>query len=126
MKQCAYCGKEIDYHEMYCCDECEDSAQAFFDMREKTQSTFSVVNGVCVLGIGICIFIYAFLQDFAVIMGSSLLMALGAMYFFLPFPAEVMVNKYKLRKAIVLTRYIAIVLFLIGFAVMTLHLFGVL
>ena len=125
MKQCAYCGKEIDYHEMYCCDKCEDDAQEFFDLREKTQSAFSAVNGICVLGIGVSIFVYAFLQDFGIIMGTSLMMALGVMYFFLPFPAEVMVNKYKLKKAIILTRYIAIALFVIGLGVLMLHIFKV-
>jgi predicted nucleic acid-binding Zn ribbon protein len=126
MKQCAYCGKEIDYHEMYCSDKCEDEAQEFFDLREKTQSVFSAVNGICVLGIGVSIFVYAFLQDFGVIMGTALLMALGVLYFFLPFPAEVMVNKYKLKKAIILTRYIAIALFLLGLAVLILHFLHVL
>ena len=126
MKKCAYCAKEIDYSEMYCSDECQAVANAFYDMRSKNQKAFSVLNGICVLGIGVCFFLYAFLPDVAVIAGGSLTLVLGAMYFLLPFPADVMIEKYKLKKALFITRCIAGGLMVIGALVLGLHLLGVL
>ena len=126
MKQCAYCAKEIDYHEMYCSDECQKSANDFFDMRDKNQKAFSALNGIFVIGIGVCFFLYAFLPSVAVIAGSACTIILGVLYLLLPFPADVMIEKYKLEKAMFITRCIAAVLLLIGVAVLMLHLFGIL
>ena len=126
MKRCAYCAKEIDYHEMYCCEECQQSANDFYDMQSKNQRAFSAINGICVLGIGICIFLYAFLPSVALIAGSACMIVLGLMYLLLPFPADVMIEKYRLKKALFLTRCIAAALFVIGAAVLTLHLLGIL
>ena len=125
MKQCPYCAKEIGYHEYYCCDECQKNSNDFFDLREKRQTVFSIFNGICVLGIGINIFLYAFVPDVAIIAGSVCAMILGAMYFFLPFPAEVMIEKFKLKKALFITRIVAVVLFVIGATLLLLHLFGI-
>ena len=124
MKKCAYCAKEIDYHEMYCSDECQADANAFYDMRQKNQSAFSALNGICVIGIGICFFLYAFLPAAAVIAGAACTLILGAMYLLLPFPADVMIEKYKLKKALFLTRCVAGGLLFIGAAVLILHFVG--
>lgn len=126
MKKCSFCAKEISYDEMYCCDECQKSANDFYEMRDKNQSAFSALNGVFVIGIGICIFLYAFLPAVAVVAGSICLMILGLMYFFLPFPAEVMIEKYKLKKAMNITRAISMVLFAIGAVLLVLHFIGIL
>ena len=124
MKKCGYCAKEIDYNEMFCCDECQRSVNEFHEMREKNQSFFSAVNGFCVLGIGVCIFLYSLLPDIAVIAGSACLMVLGGLYFLFPFPAEVMIEKYKLKKALFYTKIVAGVLLALGALAMILHLFG--
>lgn len=126
MKKCAYCAKEIDYHSLYCSDECQTGANAFYDMRNKHQKLFSVINGVCVLGIGVFIFLYAFIPGIAAIAGAACMLILGAMYLLLPFPADVMIEKYKLKKALFITRCIAGVLLALGAAVLALHFFGVL
>ena len=125
MKRCGYCAKEIGYHEMYCCDDCQIGVNEFDEKREKFQTVFSIVNGVCVLGVGICIFMYSFLPQFAAVAGPVLMMILGAMCFLLPFPADVMIERFKLKKAIFITRIIAGVLFAIGAAALVMHLLGV-
>ena len=118
MKKCDYCAKEISYHEMYCCDECRDSSFAFFDKREKFQKLFSVINGIFVLGIGICIFLYSFMPQVGLIGGGSCMTILGVMYLFLPFPPEIFIHKQKLKKAIFITRIIAGVILALGVGVL--------
>lgn len=125
MKKCEYCSKEISYHEMYCSDACQDSANQFYDMREKFQKPYAVINGIFVVMIGICIFLYSFLPDVGAIGGAAALLILGAMYYILPFPPEVTIHKYQLKKAIKLTRIIACGIFCLGLAVLTLYLTGI-
>ena len=114
MKRCDYCAKEISYHEMFCCDECRDSCYAFYDKREKFQKLFSVINGIFVLAIGICIFLFAFIGHLAVVGIGASLTILGVMYMLLPYPPDVFVEKMKLKKAIQITRIIAGVLLAMG------------
>ena len=118
MKKCSYCAKEISYHEMFCCDECESSYFAFYDKRDKFQKFFSVINGIFVLGIGICIFLYSFMPTVGLIGGGSCMTILGVMYLLLPFPPDVFIEKQKLKKAIFITRIIAGVILAIGAAVL--------
>ena len=99
MKKCEYCGKEISYHEMYCSDECHTETNKFYDLRDKFQKFYSVINGIFVIAIGVCIFLYSFLRDIGAIGGACSLLILGAMYFFLPFPPDVMIHKYQLKKS---------------------------
>ncbi|MBQ3331158.1 MAG: hypothetical protein IJG87_08275 [Ruminococcus sp.] len=125
MKRCEYCAKEISYHEMYCCDECQTSANKYYDLRDKFQKPYAVVNGVCVIAIGICIFLYSFLRDAGAIGGFSALLILGLIYFFLPFAPDVMIHKYKLKKSILITKIIAGVVFALGLLVLIFYMTGV-
>jgi len=125
MKKCEYCAKQIGYHDMYCSDECQKSANDFYDMRDKYLKPFSIINGVFVLAVGICIFLYSFMHDVGIIGGSVSLIILGLMYILLPFPADVMIEKLKLKKAINITRYIGIGMLVIGAAVLTLFIIGI-
>lgn len=118
MKRCDYCAKEISYHEMYCSDECRDKTFNFYDLRDKFQKVFSVINGIFVLGIGVCIFLYSFMPNVGLIGGGGCMTILGVMYLFLPFPPDVFIEKQKLKKAIFLTRIIACVILVIGAAVL--------
>ena len=126
MKRCDYCAKEISYHEMFCCEECEDSCYAFYDKREKFQKFFSVINGIFVLAIGVCIFLYAFLGNIAVIGIGASLTILGTMYMFLPYPPDVFIEKLKLKKSIQITRIIAGILLVLGVAALIYGIIGVL
>ena len=122
MKKCEYCAKEISYHEMYCGEECQDKANRFYDMRDKFQKFFAVVNGICVLSLGISIFLFSFLRDVGAIAMASAMLILGVMYFFLPFPPDVMIQKYKLEKSIKISRLIAGALLFLGILVLVLYL----
>ena len=125
MKKCEYCAKEISYHEMYCSDECQNSANRYYDLKEKFQKPYSVINGIFVIAIGICIFLYSFLRDVGAIGAASSLLILGIMYFFLPFPPEVMIHKYKLKKAVKITKILAIIIFALGAMVLTFYFTGI-
>lgn len=125
MKKCAYCAKEISYHEMYCCDECQIGANEFFEKRDKFQKLFSVINAIFVLGIGIFIFVYSFLRPVGAIGVSSCMLILGVTYFLLPFPVDPMIERFKLKKAIFITKCIAGVLFALGVLALVLFLTGV-
>lgn len=122
MKKCEYCAKEISYHEMYCCDECQNRANKYYDLKEKFQKPYAVINGIFVIAIGVCIFLYSFLRDVGAIGGASSLLILGLMYFFLPFPPEIMIHKYKLKKSILITKIIAGVIFALGLIVLIFYL----
>ena len=125
MKKCPYCAKEVGLHELYCSDECQKSVNDFHDKRDKAQKAFSIINGFFVLGIGISIFLYSFMPA-AAYFGAACLIILGIMYLFLPFPADIMIEKYKLKKAIFFTRIIAGVLLLLGVIVALLKVFSIL
>lgn len=126
MKKCGYCAKEISYHEMYCCDDCQIEANRYYDKKEKFQKFFSFINGVFVLGVGIFIFLYSFDSDVGAIGAASCMMILGLTDLLLPFPIESMIEKYKLKKAVFITRIIAACVIGVGAAVLILCLCGVL
>ena len=44
MKICSYCGKEIDYDHIYCCDQCDKNTFLYYKSRKKFQMLFNVVN----------------------------------------------------------------------------------
>lgn len=125
MKQCDYCAKEISYHEMYCSDDCQTSANQYYELKEKFQKPYSIINGIFVIAIGVCIFLYSFLRDVGAIGGGSSLLILGVMYYFLPFPPDVMIHKYKLKKSIKITKIIAAVIFALGALVLIFYFTGV-
>ncbi|WP_407382583.1 DUF2116 family Zn-ribbon domain-containing protein [Ruminococcus sp.] len=125
MKKCEYCAKVISYHEMYCSDECQDGANKYYELREKFQKPYSIINGIFVIAVGICIFLYSFMRDVGAIGGGSALVILGIMYFLLPFAPDVMIHKYKLKKSILITKIIAAVVFAIGVTVLILYFTGV-
>ena len=126
MKKCAYCAKEIGYHDYYCCDDCQIGANNYYDKKEKYQKVFSVINGIFVLGVGICIFLYSFLPGGGAGGLALCLIVLGVTDLLLPFPADIMIEKFKLKKAVFLTRVIAGVVLLLGILTLILLLAGIL
>ena len=122
MKRCNYCAKEISYHEMYCSDDCQIKANNFYDLREKFTKFFAVFNGIFVMSIGVGIFAYSFIPKLGAWMVTIALLVLGVMYYFLPFPPEIMLDKHKIKKSVFICRIIAGVLFTLGITVLILTL----
>ncbi|MBR2715549.1 MAG: hypothetical protein IKB73_05025 [Ruminococcus sp.] len=114
MKKCGYCAKEISYHEMYCCDECQNSANKFYETRDKVTTLMSVINGISVMSIGIGLFIFSFFREIGAFMVAIPLVILGILYILFPIPADVMIEKNKIEKAQKTTRYIGIALLILG------------
>lgn len=125
MKKCEYCAKEISYHDMYCCDECQTSANNFYDMRDKITTAMSICNGVCVMSIGIGIFVFSFLKEVGAYMVAIPLLILGILYLLFPVPADVMIQKNKIKKSVKTTRIIAIILLALGVIATTLAIFTI-
>lgn len=126
MKKCAFCAKEITYHEYYCSDDCQIDANNYYDKKEKYQKVFSVINGIFVLGIGIFIFLYSLIPAAGVIGAASCMIILGVTYLLLPFPVDTMIERFKLKKAIFLTRVVAMIVLFLGILALVLFLTGVL
>lgn len=114
MKKCDYCAKEISYHQMYCDDVCEENAQKFYAMRESVEKTMGIINGICVLSMGLGFFLFAFSSMVGAYMVSIPMLILGALFVLFPIPAEVMINKNKIEKAVKTTRIIGFIVLALG------------
>lgn len=123
MKKCEFCAKEISYHDMYCCDDCQTNANKFYDTRDKISKIMGVINGVCVMSIGIGLFVFSFLREVGGFMISIPLFILGLLFLIFPMPADVMINKYKIEKSMKMTRAIAIGMLVLGVVAFILTLF---
>lgn len=114
MKKCDYCAKEISYFEQYCDEDCQCNANKFYETTEKYGNIFSVINMICVFGITIGIFLFAFLRIPGMILTVASCTILGIMLLLLPFPTENMISKYKIQKATKITRYIGLAVIGLG------------
>ena len=114
MKKCEYCAKEISYHEMYCSDECQNGANKFYDMRDRISKVIAIFNGICVMSIGLGLFIFSMFKDIGAYMVSIPMVILGILFLLFPVPADVMIQKMKIKKAVNVTRYIAGILLVLG------------
>lgn len=75
-----------------------------------------VINGVSVLSIGIGLFVYSMIREVGAFMVAIPPVILGILFLFFPIPADVMIQKYKIKKAVQITRIIAVVLLVFGIA----------
>ncbi len=125
MKKCEYCAKEISYHQMYCCDDCQTNANKFYDMRDSITKIMSILNGVCVMSIGIGLFVFSFFNQVGAYMVAIPLVILGILYIFFPIPADVMIQKNKIQKAVKTTRIIGIILLVLGIISTTVVIFTI-
>lgn len=114
MKKCEYCAKEITYHQIYCDDTCENNANKFYDMRDNVEKLIGIINGICVMSVGIGLFIFSFSQIIGAYMVAVPLDILGLLFLIFPIPADVMIHKYKIEKSIKITKIIALVVLLLG------------
>lgn len=115
MKKCEYCGKEISYFEQYCDDDCHYQANKFYEMNEKYGKLFALINGVCVFGIPIGIFIFSFSGTIGITVAVASCFILGILMILLPFPTDGMISKHKIKEAVKRTRIFGLVI--IGFGV---------
>lgn len=51
MKICSYCGKEIDYNHIYCCDECDKNTFLYYKSRKKYQTLFGTIITISFIAI---------------------------------------------------------------------------
>lgn len=116
MKKCEYCAKEISYFEQYCNEDCHANANKFYELRERFEHIFSIVNGICVFGIPIGIFMFSFLRTAGMLVTVLSCLVLGIMLILLPFPTENMISKHKIKKSVKITRYIGTAVLALGFA----------
>ncbi len=114
MKRCEYCGKEITYYQMYCDDNCEENANKFYEKRESIEKLIGIINGICVLSIGIGLFIFSFSAAIGAYMVAVPLDILGLLFLLFPIPADVMINKHKIEKSVKITRIIALIVLVLG------------
>ncbi len=99
---------------MYCSDQCQNGANDFYDMREKIEKVMAIINGVCVMSIGIGLFVFSFIRDVGSFMVAIPLVILGILYIFFPVPADVMIQKHKIEKSVKITRIIGIIMLALG------------
>jgi hypothetical protein len=114
MKKCEFCAKEISYFDMYCCDDCQNKAAKFYNLRDKYGKLFTFFDAIFVFLIPVGLFLGTLtgaLGDAMIVLG---LLGLGIMLLLLPFPTESMIRKYQLQKAIKLCRIFGLILIAIG------------
>lgn len=114
LKRCDYCAKEITYFEQYCCDECHAKTNKFYEMSEKFEKLFSIVNMICVFGIPVGVFLFPFAKVPGTVIASISCFILGILLILLPFPTDSMISKFKLKKAVKITRIIGIGVIALG------------
>ncbi len=117
MKKCDYCAKEISYFDQYCSDDCHIRANKYYETEEKFGKIFSVINAICVFGIPVGIFLFSFAKLVGALIAAGSCVILGIMLILLPFPTEGMISKFKLKKAMKITRIVGIVVIGLGFLI---------
>ena len=114
MKKCDYCAKEISYDEMYCCEECEKLTKDYYIRADRYAKPFSVINVVCLFGVMAGMFIFPMAKPFGAAMAIICCAVLGVLLLVLPFPTESMIRKFKMKKAIQITRMVGIGMMFLG------------
>lgn len=118
MKKCDYCAKEITYFEQYCDEDCHAKANKYYERIEKYGKLFSVINGICVFGIPVGLFVFAFSNTLGAWIATLSCLILGAMILLLPFPTEGMLKKHKIKNAEKRARIFGLIIIGLGIAVL--------
>lgn len=120
MKKCEFCGKQISYFDQYCDDECHIKANKFYEKSERFSKVFSIVNGICVFGIPVGLFLISFSRSVGLTVALASCIILGIMLIILPFPTENMISKFKIQKAVKITRIIGCAVIFLGLLIIPL------
>lgn len=122
MKKCEFCGKQISYFDQYCDDECHIKANKFYEKGERFGKLFAVINMICVFGIPIGLFMLSFTREVGLTVALASCVILGIMLIILPFPTENMISKFKIQKAVKITRIIGGAVIFLGVLILLLAL----
>ena len=122
MKKCEFCGKQISYFDQYCDDECHIKANKFYEKGERFGKLFAVINMICVFGIPIGLFMLSFAREVGLTVALASCVILGIMLIILPFPTENMISKFKIQKAVKITRIIGGAVIFLGVLILLLAL----
>ncbi len=114
MKKCEFCAKEISYNEMYCCDECEKQTKLYYERSERFAKPFSMINVVCLFGVMGGMFIFPMSKPFGAALSIICCAVLGVLLLLLPFPTESMIRRFKVQKAIKITRLVGVGMMFLG------------
>ena len=117
MKKCEYCAKEISYYDQYCSDECQIKANKHYELSDKFAKIFLVINVIGVFGIPVGLFLMSISKYVGAVVASGSCVLLGIMLIFLPFPTESMIKKFKIKKAMTITRIVGIAVVALGCAI---------
>lgn len=117
MKKCEYCAKEISYYDQYCSDECQIKANRHYELSDKFAKIFLVINVIGVFGIPVGLFLMSISKYVGAVVASGSCVVLGIMLICLPFPTESMIKKYKIKKAMTITRIVGIAVVALGCAI---------
>lgn len=120
MKKCEFCGKQISYFDQYCDDECHIKANKFYEKSERFSKVFSIINGICVFGIPVGLFLISFSRSVGLTVTLASCIILGIMLIILPFPTENMISKFKIQKAVKITRIIGCAVIFLGLLIIPL------
>nr|WP_294369358.1 hypothetical protein [uncultured Ruminococcus sp.] len=120
MKKCEFCGKQISYFDQYCDDECHIMANKFYEKSERFSKVFSIINGICVFGIPVGLFLISFSRSVGLTVALASCIILGIMLIILPFPTENMISKFKIQKAVKITRIIGCAVIFLGLLIIPL------
>lgn len=120
MKKCEFCGKQISYFDQYCDDECHIKANKFYEKGERFGKVFSIINGICVFGIPVGLFLISFSRSVGLTVALASCIILGIMLIILPFPTENMISKFKIQKAVKITRIIGCAVIFLGLLIIPL------
>lgn len=120
MKKCEFCGKQISYFDQYCDDECHMKANKFYEKSERFSKVFSIINGICVFGIPVGLFLISFSRSVGLTVALASCIILGIMLIILPFPTENMISKFKIQKAVIITRIIGCAVIFLGLLIIPL------
>lgn len=124
MKQCDYCGKPIDYHHQYCCEECEKNAIHYYNRERRSEKLISFVNIISFFGvIAGCIIAAIYSGKIGCFVCAPLLALLGCVYFICPFAPENITKKYKIIRAQKFIRLFAIIFLAIAVILLALAIF---
>lgn len=123
MKQCYYCGKEIDYNEMYCSKDCENKANAYYRNRHKWHIPVNVtyIISVALIFIGL-IFSPTMFSQWGLLGVAVGCICGGITTLILPSPTEEMIKKHKMVKAQKIFKICGIIMIGFGIAALVMSL----